>query len=516
MLMREKILVSRKKNAVWTLFFQYASLFIAFIKGLLLVPLYLKFIDYELYGYWLTLSGILTWMFILDPGFADVVRQRAARAFGDNSHKQLGSICASGMFLNAILFFLIIAIGFLGASLLPKLLHIDNQGYAQKITYAFQVSMLGNGLLVLGFAFSAISTALQRGKACGIITVISNLVSLLVLVICLFNGLGVDALAYGILCFGIMQALGHGAYALLSLMQTQVSLQLNWTTCWDVCKASSVNFYGKSAKSLSEGIDRFFIVRVLGPDAVVGFELTRRAPSFGRMIVGRLGNALASPISHLQGEGDMDKVRHYGQLALQVLFWLVALLAAGFIALNEMFMQLWIGPGHYLGFWLNAMIVGWICLLVVFNLMNILIFSMGEVARSSNTYLMTSLILIPLMYLGTFKFGLSGLVAAALVVFGSFTTFRQWPQYVKVFQLGVLERRAVLREMFLAVVAAGLGAFALSFISPAVSWPNFIANGVLLVLLIAAFAFSVSGMVRQNAAHLYHKLKRQLVGRCKV
>jgi len=51
------------------------------ITGIFMVPLYLKFIDLNIYGYWIAISGIISFLSLVDPGIGTVVQQKISEAY---------------------------------------------------------------------------------------------------------------------------------------------------------------------------------------------------------------------------------------------------------------------------------------------------------------------------------------------------------------------------------------------------------------------------------------------------
>lgn len=82
--------VTVKKNIVLSILVRFISIAVSF----LLVPITIGYVSAELYGVWLTLSSIMTWVSFMDIGFTQGLKNRLAEAIalGDwNRGKQLVS-----------------------------------------------------------------------------------------------------------------------------------------------------------------------------------------------------------------------------------------------------------------------------------------------------------------------------------------------------------------------------------------------------------------------------------------
>ncbi len=81
--------MSRIRTTKWNLFFFYLRTFVGLANGILIVPLYLKYIDNSLFGIWLASGNILTWITIIDPGVGDVLIQKISYAYGKKNKTML-------------------------------------------------------------------------------------------------------------------------------------------------------------------------------------------------------------------------------------------------------------------------------------------------------------------------------------------------------------------------------------------------------------------------------------------
>jgi len=71
---------SRKAATIANLLFQYVTIGLAIIRGFLLVPLYLRYIDYRMYAAWLATGNVVSWLTIAGGKITSLVRQQVAAA----------------------------------------------------------------------------------------------------------------------------------------------------------------------------------------------------------------------------------------------------------------------------------------------------------------------------------------------------------------------------------------------------------------------------------------------------
>ena len=72
----DKRSINVKKNVLGSIIIKGVSMIISFM----LVPLTIGYVSSDLYGVWLTLSSILTWLTFLDIGFSQGLKNKLAEA----------------------------------------------------------------------------------------------------------------------------------------------------------------------------------------------------------------------------------------------------------------------------------------------------------------------------------------------------------------------------------------------------------------------------------------------------
>jgi hypothetical protein len=81
--------VSRRAATIANLIHQYVTTGLVIVNGIVLVPLYLKYIDFKLYGAWLATGNVAAWLLLADAGFSDILRQRTAHLYGQPTEQEL-------------------------------------------------------------------------------------------------------------------------------------------------------------------------------------------------------------------------------------------------------------------------------------------------------------------------------------------------------------------------------------------------------------------------------------------
>ena len=169
-----------KKNILFSLLIRFVSIAVSF----LVVPLTLGYVSAELYGVWLTLSSVMTWLSFMDIGFSQGLKNKLAEAIALDDWKR-GKQLVSTTYGMMILIFIPVFIVLLFAVPLVNwcnLLNIDPL-YEKDIRQVMVV--------VLGFAclqmvvnvLVSVAAAFQKVAISNSFTVIGNIISLVVIFI---------------------------------------------------------------------------------------------------------------------------------------------------------------------------------------------------------------------------------------------------------------------------------------------------------------------------------------------
>jgi O-antigen/teichoic acid export membrane protein len=127
-------------------------------------------------------------------------------------------------------------------------------------------------------------------------------------------------------------------------------------------------------------------------------------------------------------------------------FWLMGLLAGGFIAFNEDFVRLWVGQNLFAGTTINLLIVANFVLGVLSVAFGNLCMSLGNIKSNSIAVMIQNMLYIPLIFLGVRYLGLLGVVVAPVLA-TLFVTGWYYPySFTKTLKYLSHERLQLLRE----------------------------------------------------------------------
>ena len=407
---------SRTETSVLYLAFSYLSIVMAMIRGLVLVPVYLRYIDERIYGAWLATGGALAYLSLVDLGFTAVIRQQVAEAFGRDQNSRIAGIVGTGFAITMSLSVLMIAIGLLLSYFLPGWLRVyGDQG--SQLQKAIVIAAIANGLTLFAYSVSDAMIGLQRvigvnllnllGSACGLGITVFGL---------LYQNWGLLAIPTG--------ALARALFYLISLCVQFIFVWARHIGLWPKFIRSQLRnltglvgyvFLGRIAETVILRSDELIVAHLLGAEFVTVYTLTGRAKDVVRSVPDRIGFSVVPGLANLYGEQGLNVTSKRALQVLNITLGVTIACAAGVFAFNRPFVELWVGTDLFGGIVLTAAICLYFVLISIRTLLAQLLFAIGEVKRPNRLLLVESIVRLPLAILFTQQLGLVGLPLGASI-----------------------------------------------------------------------------------------------------
>lgn len=427
--------VSRRAATVANLVFQYVTIGLAIINGFVLVPLYLRHIDYKLYGAWLATGSIVSWLGLVDAGMSDIVRQRTAMAYGARDFEQAGKSIGTSMICIATVGLLPILISIGIAPFLPAMFGLKSH-LADSLSKSFILAGASCSLAVIASSAYSVQQGLQKHLSVCIIHTTGSIIGLVATVWMLVSGYGLISIPLGLVFRGIIWVCIFWPYTLYFCLRTlRVRLQFSKRDFYKIATLTGWSFLSRISYQFFNQCDALIVGLFMGVKIVPVFVLTKRAWDILALLLERIGVAFMPGLAHLHGEGDEDKFTLVSQRLLRIVIYASIGGAGVCLAFNKMFVALWVGPNLYAGQVFNVLIgLGVLTRVFVFTI-NRVLFSAGIIKGPSIAMVVQNsaraALLIPLIWI----LGLSGAALSLVVTFATTGAFYFGKQWVKLFHL---------------------------------------------------------------------------------
>jgi O-antigen/teichoic acid export membrane protein len=474
---------------MWNFIFLNVGFLITLFNGLLIIPLYLHYIDTSLYGAWLATGNILTWITIIDPGVAGVLLQRVSFSIGENNKDEVGLAITSGIVISGSLFFLALAFGYGLSFFLLDIARIDPR-YGGEILSSFRIAMWGTAFSLLADTFRNIILAYQKTRLHGIMLYSVLIAGILLNVTLLILHSGVYALAYTALFKGFFTLLFAVFFAGRLLKQNRIRLKFNRRYFLSFSKIFSFTFTSSLFETVANNVDLILVSRYLGSSSVTVLDLCRRPIRMVCSLANNVTISMLPSLPHLFGSGDQVKIKATVIRVWHFIFWMSGLIIGGFLIFNHSFVSRWVGERFWIGTTNNLLICCSIFLWTVgYNLSNVTL-SMGDLRNNAIVTILRSFCYIAALLPLVKGFGMMGAVAAFLVP--SIIMVLYYPRKLTHTLFDRPLKQSAWKEVrliLLLLVASGIGSF---YLRVDLSWPLLAAGslgyGILFVGLVALFS----------------------------
>ncbi len=167
-----------KKNIVASFAIKSISMLVSFA----LVPLTIGYVSSELYGVWLTLSSVLTWLSFLDIGFSKGLKNKLTEAIAHNDWEKGKSLVSTTYFMMILIF---LPICLLLEIIIPyidwcSLLNVSTQ-YSSEIIKAMYLLVAMACLQMVVNVITSVVAVFQKAALSNAFMPIGNLISLVVI-----------------------------------------------------------------------------------------------------------------------------------------------------------------------------------------------------------------------------------------------------------------------------------------------------------------------------------------------
>jgi len=354
---------SRKKNVISGFIASAGGSTTLQLVSLFVIPLYLELTSQELFGLWLTLGAILGWIKIGDMGIGLALTKRSIEALESNNYDLLCRL-AYGAILSTLIFGILVSgTGYLFTEKLVSMLKVSGS-LKNEFIATFHV-LLFVAFIRPGFGvFGSLIDAKQHIAFLHIKNTIVTLSSIALTIFLLFLDFGIISFAYGLLFEALIMPFIDIIY--LKIIDNKVYLFPIKTSRKDI--VSLLRFGGpfqvlKIANLVSTSVDNIIITSILGASSVTIYVFTGKlAFLFAVFLVGIIPSILFPGVTQLFELGDKKKITNLYIKLSNLAIRSGLLMGSIYFVINELFVDLWVGPENYGGPELTTIFVIWIIL----------------------------------------------------------------------------------------------------------------------------------------------------------
>jgi len=405
---------NRKKIFVNAVFIDFLGTPLTMIIGIVVTPLYFKFINNEAFGYWNTVNELMTLLTLINGGIGFYIIQTITKGI-DTDKKRLKSelsSLATVQFVMLIIMFLISLIFFF---ILPSFRVLE---YNKEVYRYVYILMILNLIINSSFSFlSYIEQGFNNVVRINLFNLIQKLIFQL-LPLLLFNyGFGLLALPISHLTANLFLMFCILFFTINFLIRNISLIDISIKKIKEIFLFCIHTFIGGTSYYVLNFTDCIIIANFLGNKYVTIYILTMKLGNFLRFIVARILSLSFPVVSKLMNEGNYYRIQELTLKFFRFGLRIGLITSALIFFLNQVFVIQWVGEDKYGGL-LLSIFSAFICLREsIFPVFSNIIFATKEIKVINFIFLIEAIINLSLSFYLIKIMGIAGVALATLLSF---------------------------------------------------------------------------------------------------
>lgn len=404
-----------KKNIIASFAIKGISMVVSFA----LVPLTIGYVSSELYGVWLTLSSVLTWLSFLDIGFSKGLKNKLTEAVAYNDWEKGKSLVSTTYFMMILIF---LPICLLLEIMIPyidwcSLLNVSTQ-YSCEIVKAMHILVAMACLQMVVNVITSVVAAFQKVALSNAFMPIGNLISLVVIFVLTKT------------CPPSLTALAF-SLAAMPILVTIIASVFLFTGQFNKVSPSFSLVKREHVKDLFELGYKFFIINIQvivlyqstnilisnisSPNDVTTYNIAYKLLSLAMMVYTIITAPLWPAYTDAYTSEDYAWMRNMRKKMQKILrISVVGCFLVAFI--SPWVYELWIGDTLHIPFVMTLMVAIYVSIYCWMTLNGTLIVGMGKVNIETCIVLIGMIVHIPLSFLLSQYVGVYGVLSSLILI----------------------------------------------------------------------------------------------------
>ena len=283
--------MNKYSASLFNFLFNSTNSIVAIINGIVLVPIYFKFMSISTYGAWLATGNIVAMIGLMESGFASVITQKMSEALGKKKDRFFIQLASANLFTGIFMSILLFLLGLLFSPFIADWINADISIH-NSITIAFIISLASSSLSLIVSFIGAFPQVWHDTKITGLFSTIVNIIGVISLIIFLYLGFGVVALALGHLTRSILNFLTLGIWVLLKWKKKKLSKpKFNISVIKMLLKDSFYPFLNKISSVIMGNSQNFILAFFISPSIAAVYDITSKIAVVSCNFVGTINSS---------------------------------------------------------------------------------------------------------------------------------------------------------------------------------------------------------------------------------
>ena len=375
-----QVVSSKRLAAFANLFFSLGTLGFNIVSGLLMVPIYLRYMDSATYGAWLASYGIISLIGLCESGLSSVTTQRLAMAISRGDKKEFACLLGTSTIMSFLLSGVAILFGAVLVVYLPDWVGTPPE-QMKVMRFALMLSVFGSAAIIIMHQFGAVSQAWQRTTFPGIVNLAALCAYVGVIIGLLYRGYGLVSLGAGQLVNGVFMAIGQFVVVVAQWWRLGFPTPCySRATAGDLWRESRALLVARIAGAVGSNLEVPLAAMVASPAASTVLALTGKVMTLVMMMTERIGSAVFAGLAYISGKPSTQRDQVIGEI-VNISTVLSGIGLAFALVFSKPIITLWVGPELFGGNWLVILIMVSCLMSIRMRLYSNFAMALGEIRR---------------------------------------------------------------------------------------------------------------------------------------
>lgn len=404
-----------KRNVVYSTIIRGINILIS----LILIPMTINYVNSELYGIWLSLSSIVSWLGFLDIGFGLGLRNKLTTAIAFGKYKYGKILVSTTYAFMTIIFTIVGVVAYFCCNLVnwAYLLNISAD-YNEVVIVSFQIAIIAFCVRMVLQIVTNVSQAFQMTALANAIDMFGNILSLIF--VWLLTKTMAPSLIYlsGALCLAPLVAiLFANLYLYLDKFHV-VAPSLHYARVFvlkDITSLGAKFFLIQIICVILYQATNFLISHYCGPEQVTVYNIVYKYLNVVILIISIIYSPVWSALSDAFAKKDYKWMQNTYRKIIYILI-LSELLLFSLIIISPLVYNFWIGSAVLIPFHITLLVGIYMGILLIGNTYAMIVNGMGVVKLQTYMALLQGLIYVPLVLMLANVMKLEGIILSLIIV----------------------------------------------------------------------------------------------------
>lgn len=410
---------NRTSVVKWNVIYSAIIRLLNILISLILVPLTINYVTSEIYGIWLSLSSIVTWISFLDIGFGLGLRNKLTMALAFRKYRYGKILVSTTYFFMIIIFTIVCVLATIGCSYVnwSFVLNISPE-YTKEVTISFQIVIIAFCVRMILQLIANVCQAYQKTAMASFIDLMGNIIALLFVLMMI--GSVAPNLIYlsSALCLAPLLAFFFANILLYKCKFQEVTPSIKFVRHFvlrDITSLGVKFFLIQIICVILYQTTNFIISHFCGPEQVTVYNIAYKYLNVAIMAFTIIQAPVWSAFSDAYALKDYDWMRRTYRRLLQIII-MTELGIVAMVLVSPVVYELWIGESVIIPFKVTVLLAIYTGILLINNLHAMIINGIGKIKLQTLTAWTQGLVFIPTVYMFASTLKLEGILIALILI----------------------------------------------------------------------------------------------------